>query len=1234
MFTPNNNAQIAAVLLHRYYSERLLFFFILMSFCILLNYNCLAQQPPPASIPNYISLNELGTPVCEDFNTLEKLGESSVLPSGWYIYESGNAADQLYTAGNGYSSKGDTYSFGSIRSSDRSLGSRVTMNFSASWGVKVYNNTGATLNSIKISFTGETWRVSSARRYDRIDFQYSTSANSLSSSSGWINVDALDYENEGKPRRGWGSLLHSQNFSFTIKKLSIPNNSFFWLKWKDADIQGQDDGMGIDDFCITPFSPCTAADAIEFLLQPADVMQDNVMSPVSVRAYCKDGGFTDVGYAGNVSLNISDGGCGFVSQTLTAIKGVAKFDNIRITRSAQTKISFTASAAGLKNVTSQSFNVLAPDGGGTPLPIANAGNDLEGCNGGPNSLNGSALNTVGNVSYLWVPAEGLDDHLSSTPIASNTSPQTYTLTVTDADGCKSSDEVNVNILSGPPGMWTGSVDQDWFNCRNWADGKVPSFITDVTISGGVKSPIISSSDAVVRNILFKEGSKLFMPNKISKLSVYGNFINNSGSDLDGQIDTGSTVVFKGDTAQIIGGDFVTTFQRLLIDNQSAIVSLNQHINVINQLLLSQDAELSLGDFDLTLKSFSTITANVGVIPEKAKINYNGLGRCIVERYINTGEGLGQHGKSWQFLATPILLDTSNNQTIKQSWQEGAEAAFSSSLISNPNPGYGTLITSNLGGSDAGARALGFDVYTRPGPTIKSWNGITQSWEGPSSTNIPVTSDKGYMIFVRGDRSVVTFDAAATTTTMRMRGKLHQPGINSPKRIEFNNEGFHSVGNPYASAIDFSKLNKTEGISNSFYVFDPTLKGTFGVGGYQTIVGALGYTPTPGSINDTSTLYLTGGDYRMIQSGQAFFVYNLSNTPQSITFKESDKINTSRLASRPAQRSISMLSADLFAMMHGEPVLADGNRVLFDNQFSNKVDGYDALKMKNGGENFGILRDGSLLAVDARQTINETDTIYYNLSGLREMDYTLMFLPSNMNDGLIDAVLIDEYMRTRVSVSMKDTVRIPFQVNGDADSRTEGRFKLVFSSAGPLPVEIIDITAIRNEDNHVAISWNIGYELNVDFYDLERSINGSDFEKIYTQRPSFNNGAGAFYSYIDECPLQGVSFYRIKAISDFGRVSYSNIVRVEDKVSGPSISVYPIPIEEGRLQVSLQNQHAGNYSVRMLNASGQIVFNNNWQLFAGNNTRFIQIDKAFSAGNYYLELISSEGVKQVVKVVVK
>jgi len=55
------------------------------------------------------------------------------------------------------------------------------------------------------------------------------------------------------------------------------------------------------------------------------------------------------------------------------------------------------------------------------------------------------LNVTTGASYLWSPSASLDDPTSPVPVASPTSTTTYTVTVTDANGCTSQDEVTVYV---------------------------------------------------------------------------------------------------------------------------------------------------------------------------------------------------------------------------------------------------------------------------------------------------------------------------------------------------------------------------------------------------------------------------------------------------------------------------------------------------------------------------------------------------------------------------------------------------------------------------------------------------------------------------------------------------------------------------------------------------------------------------------------------------------------------
>ncbi len=197
---------------------------------------------------NQITLNAFGTSVTEDFNTLESAGSSSSLPLGFYMSESGGNSNTTYTASTGSSNSGNTYSFGT--DSDRALGGIRSGSLNPTLGGKIINGTGVTLNTVVISYTGETWRVATANRLDQLDFQYSTDATSLTDGT-WTDFDALDYSNAGQAT-GNGSLQHTSSLSDTLTNLGTVNGGFFWIRWNDYDASGSEDGMSIDDLSLTP----------------------------------------------------------------------------------------------------------------------------------------------------------------------------------------------------------------------------------------------------------------------------------------------------------------------------------------------------------------------------------------------------------------------------------------------------------------------------------------------------------------------------------------------------------------------------------------------------------------------------------------------------------------------------------------------------------------------------------------------------------------------------------------------------------------------------------------------------------------------------------------------------------------------------------------------------------------------------------------------------------------------
>ncbi|MEO0897062.1 MAG: PKD domain-containing protein [Bacteroidota bacterium] len=79
-----------------------------------------------------------------------------------------------------------------------------------------------------------------------------------------------------------------------------------------------------------------------------------------------------------------------------------------------------------------------------PNPTADAGEDVLECEGVEIALNGS-----GGDVYQWSPAAGLSDPTLPNPSLIVSGNQTFTLTVTDVNGCSDTDEVQINSLPAP-----------------------------------------------------------------------------------------------------------------------------------------------------------------------------------------------------------------------------------------------------------------------------------------------------------------------------------------------------------------------------------------------------------------------------------------------------------------------------------------------------------------------------------------------------------------------------------------------------------------------------------------------------------------------------------------------------------------------------------------------------------------------------------------------------------------
>ena len=94
---------------------------------------------------------------------------------------------------------------------------------------------------------------------------------------------------------------------------------------------------------------------------------------------------------------------------------------------------------------------------------------------------------------------------------------------------------------------------------------------------------------------------------------------------------------------------------------------------------------------------------------------------------------------------------------------------------------------------------------------------------------------------------------------------------------------------------------------------------------------------------------------------------------------------------------------------------------------------------------------------------------------------------------------------------------------------------------------------------VVLDWRTLYELEMNFFDIERSQDGENFTSIGQVKASGTTTVTIDYTYTDETPLKDQGYYRLRLVRLDGSATYSNIILVQDRsLAASSFRVYPNP----------------------------------------------------------------------------
>ena len=181
----------------------------------------------------------------------------------------------------------------------------------------------------------------------------------------------------------------------------------------------------------------------------------------------------------------------------------------------------------------------------------------------------------------------------------------------------------------------------------------------------------------------------------------------------------------------------------------------------------------------------------------------------------------------------------------------------------------------------------------------------------------------------------------------------------------------------------------------------------------------------------------------------------------------------------------------------------------------------------------------------------------------------------------------------------------------------------------LPVAGIELNGTAN-DKQVKLGFNALNEREIANYIIERSTDGNNFANIGMQQPANANQATTSYSFIDNQPIVGNNYYRIKGSSINGQIQYSNVVLVKYITNAASVNVVPNPIQGKLLQLKLSQMAKGNYNISVIDIFGKTLLQKE-MLLDGNGSVQLNLPTSLKAGNYLVK-VEGQGSLMVQKFV--
>jgi hypothetical protein len=195
------------------------------------------------------------------------------------------------------------------------------------------------------------------------------------------------------------------------------------------------------------------------------------------------------------------------------------------------------------------------------------------------------------------------------------------------------------------------------------------------------------------------------------------------------------------------------------------------------------------------------------------------------------------------------------------------------------------------------------------------------------------------------------------------------------------------------------------------------------------------------------------------------------------------------------------------------------------------------------------------------------------------------------------------------------------------------FNIGTPNSQALPVELLSFNGDCNE-GQVNISWQTATEHNSDYFEVEKSRDGMNWQVLTTVNAAGNSTQLLNYEATDAHAMEGNNYYRLTQVDIDGTTKTYDVINVSCSGAAKGyFSAYPNP-STGSFQVILNDKNlvgSGNLSVK--DTKGAELLNRTIEVKPGINM-FSVTDLNLAPGVYYIQIVNGERATEVLKEVIR